>query len=79
MICEEMTIGASPDSISTSRVMIARCRWVIETMRVELIRTRLPDGVRHTRLRRSTPSRKSRVRSYCSRSAVPNVSGSSST
>ena len=63
MIWEEITIGAFPDSIVTSRVMIARCRWVIETMRVESIWTRLPDGVRQIRLRRRIPSRKSRVRS----------------
>ena len=61
--CEEITIGASPDSIVTSSVSTARWRWVIDTIRVERTCTRLPDGVRQTRSRRSTPSRKSRLRS----------------
>ena len=56
-------MGASPESIVISSVITARCRWVIDTIRVESIRTRLPEGVRHTRLRRSTPSLKSRDRS----------------
>ena len=31
--CEEMTIGASPESIVTSSVSTARCRWVIDTLK----------------------------------------------
>ena len=61
--CEEITSGASPSSIVTSKVSTARWRWVIETIRVDSTSTRLPDGVRQTRLRRRTPSRKSRLRS----------------
>ena len=61
--CEEISTGASPEIIVTSRVNTTRCRWVIDTIRVESTRTRLPDGVRHSSERRSTPSRKSRVRS----------------
>ncbi len=60
---EETTTGASPESIVTSRVRTARCRSVIDTIRVESTRTRLPDGVRQTRERRSTPARKSSARS----------------
>jgi hypothetical protein len=56
-------MGASPESIVTSSVITARCRCVIETIRVESIWTRLPEGVRHTSIRRSTPSRKSSDRS----------------
>ena len=55
--------GASPESIVTSSVSTTRWRWVIDTIRVESTRTRLPDGVRQSSERRSTPSRKSRLRS----------------
>ena len=54
-VCEEITTGASASSIVTSMVMIARCRWVNETMRVEDTLTRLPPGVRQMMSRRSTP------------------------
>ena len=60
---DDTTTGAFPVSIVTSRVMRHRCRSVIETIRVESTRTRLPDGVRHTSERRRMPSRKSRLRS----------------
>ena len=55
--------GASPESIVTSSVRTARWRCVIDTIRVDSTRTRLPDGVRQTSDRRRTPSRKSRLRS----------------
>ena len=61
--CEEMVIGASPSSMVTVRPSSARWRWVIDTIRVDSTLTRLPDGVRQTSERRSTPSRKSRERS----------------
>ena len=53
-VCEEITTGASASSIVTSMVMIARCRWVKETIRVELTLTRLPPGVRQMMSRRNT-------------------------
>ena len=62
-VCELITTGASSSSMVTSKVMIARCRWVKETIRWEDTWTRLPPGVRQMISRRSTPFRKSRVRS----------------
>ena len=58
-IWELMTIGASPSSMVTSMLMRARWRWVKETIREVATLTSLPEGVRHTSSRRSTPSRKS--------------------
>ena len=78
-VWEEITTGAWSSSMVTSRVMIARCRWVNETIRVEDTWTRLPPGVRQMISRRSTPSRKSSVRWYPSRSATLSSIGSSST
>ena len=49
------------------------------TMRELRICTRLPAGVRQISVRVSLPSRKSRARSYESRSAIERMSGSSST
>jgi hypothetical protein len=77
--CEEITTGAAPSSSVTSMVSIARWRWTRLTIRVERTRTRLPPGVRQIRSRVNVPSRKSRTRSYDSRSAVLSSSGSSST
>ena len=51
-----MTTGASSSSMVTSKVMIARCRWVKETIRVEETLTRLPPGVRQMMSRCSWPS-----------------------
>jgi hypothetical protein len=62
-VCELITTGASSSSMVTSKVMIARCRWVKETIRWDDTRTRLPPGVRQMISRRNTPLRKSRVRS----------------
>jgi hypothetical protein len=62
-VWEDTTTGASSSSIVTSMVMIARWRWVKETIRLEFTRTRLPAGVRQMMPRYSTPSRKSRERS----------------
>ncbi len=61
--CDETTRGASPVSMVTSKVSTTRWRWVIETIRVDSTLTRLPEGVRQMSERRSTPSRKSRLRS----------------
>ena len=63
----------------TSKVMIARWRWEKETIRGDLTLTRLPAGVRQMMSRVSSPSRKSRARSYDIRSATASNSGSSST
>ena len=78
-VCDETTTGASSSSMVTSMVMIARCRWVKETIRRDATWTRLPDGVRQMMSRRNKPARKSNVRSYCSRSATESSIGSSST
>ena len=58
-----MTTGASPLSISISMDITARCRSVKETIRLVRMRTCLLDGVVHRISRRSTPSRKSMLRS----------------
>ena len=55
-------MGASSSSRVTSKHMTARWRCANETMRLERTRTRLPDGVRHSRSRESTPSRMSSTR-----------------
>ncbi len=78
-ICDEIATGASSSSSVTSSVITARCRSARETIRSVRTCTRLPDGVRHSRSRRSTPSRRSSARSYDGRSATGSSSGSSST
>ena len=54
-VCELITTGASSSSMVTSKVMIARCRWVKDTIRWDDTWTRLPPGVRQMISRRSTP------------------------
>ena len=63
MIWLDTTMGASPSSRVTSRDMRARWRSVKLTMRVEQIRTRLPEAVRTSMSRVCIPVRKSRARS----------------
>jgi hypothetical protein len=60
---EEIATGASSSSSVTSNVITARCRSVIDTIRVDSTRTRLPAGVRHSSERLSRPARKSSDRS----------------
>ena len=78
-VCDEITTGAPKSSMVTSKVMIARCRCGNDTIRVDFTCTDLPPGVRQVMSRVSTPSRKSRARSYERRSATESSSGSSST
>jgi hypothetical protein len=72
-------IVASASRSVTSYSIAARWRSGNDTIRRDRTRTRLPDGVRHTSSRTSTPSRKSSTREYASSSASLTTSGSSST
>ncbi len=74
-----MTIGASPCSIVTSKVIAATWRWTSDTSRSERTRTSLPAAVRHVMSRLTVPRRRSSTRSYEARSANESSSGSSST